>query len=41
MRSLVLALLSMRILFGLWSGVSHAVHVQVDSPLRTAFLIRK
>jgi hypothetical protein len=41
MRSLVLALISMRILFGLWSDVSHAVHAGIDKPVRTALMIPK
>ena len=39
MRSLVLVLLSLRILFGLWSGVSRAVQTGRLSPDRTALIV--
>ncbi|HXP89304.1 MAG TPA: hypothetical protein VN931_00100 [Fibrobacteria bacterium] len=39
MRSLVLVLLSLRILFGLWSGVSHAVQTRSTAPDRTALIL--
>jgi hypothetical protein len=39
MRSLVLFLITARILFGLWTGVSHAVHAGKTAPVRTALVI--
>ena len=41
MRSLVLVLLSLRILFGLWSGVSHAVQTRSAAPDRTALILAR
>lgn len=38
MRSLVILLIAARILFGLWTGVSNAVHAQSHSPVRTALV---
>jgi len=41
MRSLVLVLLSLRILFGLWSGVSRAVQTRSAAPDRTALILAR
>ena len=39
MRSLVILLIAARILFGLWTGVSHAVQAGNASPVRMALVI--
>ena len=39
MRSLVLFLITARILFGLWTGISNDVNAGKSSPVRTALLI--
>jgi len=39
MRSLVVFLITARILFGLWSGAIHAVHARGASVIRTALVI--
>jgi len=41
MRSLVLSLIAARIFFGLWTGVSHAVHAGRDKPVRMALVVQR
>jgi hypothetical protein len=41
MRSLVLFLITARIFFGLWTGISNAVHAGKSSPVRTALVVQR